>query len=104
MYTVKISTPGVVVFRGKDVRTPAVFSKVTIKELKFIKVLCLSRNLTYEILEEESERLSQVAQKITDDQEILDFDEAIDNTDTTVEDLFESDDTLGDLIENLGKE
>jgi hypothetical protein len=104
MYTVKISTPGAIVFRGKDVRTPAVFPKVTTKELKFMKIVCLSQNLEYEILEAETERLAQVAQKITEDQEFVDLDEAIDNTDTTVEDLFESDDTLGDLIENLGKE
>jgi hypothetical protein len=104
MYTVKISTSGAVIFRGKDVRTPAIFPKVTTKELKFLKILCLSQNLEYEILESESERLSQVAEKIHEGEEILDIETSIDNTDTTVEDLFESDDTLGDLLGNLGKE
>lgn len=104
MYTVKITGPGTITFRQRPVRVPATFKKVSVKELKILKVMCKAHNLTYEVLEEESERLARVAEKIRHDEEVIDVDSAIDGTETTVEELFESADTLEKLMGDLGKE
>ena len=104
MYTVKIFGPGTIVFRQRDVRVPATFNKVSAKELKFLKVLCRAQNHTYEILEAETERLSRVAEKVHDDDDgFIDVDKAIEETETNIEDLFEGDDTLGQLIDDLNE-
>lgn len=104
MYTVKVSGPGTIVFRQRSIRVPATFNKVSVRELKLLKVMCQAHNLTYEILEAESERLAKVAEKIKNIEEIADVDAAIEGTETTVEELFESDDTLEKLIGDMGKE
>jgi len=102
-YTVKVEGPGTLAFREKVVRLPATFNRVTTKDLKILKVMCQSINVKYEILEKESERLATVAKKaqIVDDN-IEPFD--IEQTETQIEDLFESDDTLGDILKNIEKE
>ena len=68
-----------------------------------MKAMCRSINVKYEILEKESERLASIAKKaqiVADDIEPFD----IDQTETQIEDLFESDDALGDMLKNLEKE
>ncbi len=98
MYTVKVSGTGAIFFQERDVRLPATFKKITDKKLKLLKALCRAHNLTYEILEEESERLASVVGKIHEDVELPNIDAAIDGTETSIEDLFEGDDTLGNLL------
>jgi hypothetical protein len=103
MYTVKVKGPGTIVFRGQQARLPATFTKVPQKELKLLKILCKSANVEYEILEQESERIASVAEKARIAEVNLgDID--IDDTDTKIEDLFESDDTLGNLLKSIEKE
>jgi len=104
MYTVKITNSGTITFRGSPTRLPATFNKVCSQELKLIKVICRANNFIYEILEKESERLAFVAEKVRRTEYILDSDEAIEGTEVEVEELFESDNTLGDLLKNLDKE
>ena len=104
MYTVKVTGPGTITFKGRAVRVPAVFNKVSERDLKILKVMCKAHNFEYEILEAESERLARVAEKVkADSGDVADVDAVIEGTETKVEDLFESDDTLGDLL-NMGKE
>jgi hypothetical protein len=103
MYTVKIKGPGTIVFRGKQARLPATFHKVPLKELKALKLACLSTNSDYEILEEEGDRIASVAEKAKTAE--INIDEIdIDDTDTKIEDLFDSDDTLGNLLKSIEKE
>lgn len=104
MYTVKIPDHGNIVFRGKQVRLPATFNKVSEKDLKLLKVMCHSLNIKYEILEAESERLSKVLEKAKSANVILDPTREIEETNTKIEDLFEGDDTLGDLLKSVGKD
>lgn len=102
-YTVKVEGPGTLAFREKIARLPAIFNRVTAKDLKLLKAMCRSINVKYEILEKESERLASIAKKaqiVADDIEPFD----IDQTETQIEDLFESDDALGDMLKNLEKE
>jgi hypothetical protein len=103
MYTVKVSNFGTIAFRGKHVRLPATFNKVSEKELKLLKVICRSMSLQYEILEAESERIFRVAEKARADSQ-ADYTEEIENTETKIEDLFDSDDTLGSLLKNVEKD
>ena len=57
-----------------------------------------------EVLEAESDRLASVVQKIQDD-EIAIFDSfEIEETETKIEELFESDDTLGNILDTLRKD
>ena len=103
MYTVKVKGPGTIVFRGKQARLPATFTKVPAKELKALIILCQSVDSKYEILEQESERLASVSEKAKIAE--INFDDIdIDDTDTKIEDLFESDDTLGNLLKSIEKE
>lgn len=103
MYTVKVKGPGTIVFRGKQARLPATFTRVPPKELKTLKILCNSVHSEYEILEQESERIASVAKKAkTSEVSLEDID--IDDTDTKIEDLFDSDDTLGNLLKSIEKE
>lgn len=103
MYTVKIKGPGTIAFRGKQARLPATFHRVPLKELKALKLMCLSIHSEYEILEEESDMLASVAKKAkTAEVDLGDID--IDDTDIKIEDLFDSDDTLGNLLKTIEKE
>lgn len=102
-YTVKVEGPGTLAFREKIARLPATFNRVTIKDLKLLKVMCKSINVKFEILEKESERLASVAKKAQSVDDVIDISD-IDQTETQIEDLFESDDSLGDMLKNLEKE
>jgi len=103
MYTVKIGGIGMILFRGKEVRVPAEFKKVSDKEIKYLKVVARRLNTTMEIMEKESERLASVAEKLSEsDAQLGDIE--IDETETKIEDLFESDDSLGTLLNNLKKD
>jgi protein gp37 len=102
-YTVKVEGPGTLAFRGKQARLPATFNRVTAKDLKILKVMCQSINVNYEILEKESERLAAVAKKAQSVDNVIDVSE-IEETETKIEDLFDSDDSLGDILKNLEKD
>ena len=105
MYTVKITGSGVMTYRNSTTRLPATFRKVPKKDLKYFETVCRSRNNKMEILEKESERLSSVIEKLHDpENENLDLDSEIDGTETKIEDLFDSEDALGSLINNIEKE
>lgn len=102
MYTVKVSGPGTITFRNRTVRTPATFSKISKRELRLLKVMCTSKNLNCEVLEAESERLAKVVEKVKIEEEV-----EVDETglsDPNVEVLFESEDTLGYLLNNSERE
>ncbi len=101
MYTVKISGPGTITFKGRTARLPATFNKISEKDLKLLKVMCLAQNFEYEVMEEESERLTRVAEKAKAEDIMSNDPDLIEATEVEV--LFESDDTLGDLLK-LGKE
>lgn len=103
MYTVKLTDRGKILnFKGKQIRLPTTLSRLSEKDLKLLKVMCKAQAITYEILEQESERLATVIAKakeapvkpsdVNDDVEII------------VEDLFESEDTMGELLKHLNKE
>ena len=102
-YTVKVEGPGTLAFREKIARLPATFNRVTAKDLKILKVMCQSINVKYEILEKESERLAAVAKKAQSVDNNIDISD-IEETDIQIEDLFDSDDSLGDMLKNLEKD
>ena len=102
-YTVKVEGPGTLAFREKIARLPATFKRVTAKDLKILKVMCQSINVKYEILETESERLAAVAKKAQSVDNNIDISD-IEETDIQIEDLFDSDDSLGDMLKNLEKD
>jgi len=104
MYTVKIKGTGSLIFGGRSIRVPATLKKISDKQLKLIKVMCRAHSLEFEILEEESDRLARVTEKLHDDSLIENIDEEIENSETIIEDLFESDDTLGKLLGEMRKE
>jgi len=101
-HTVKVEGPGTLVFRSKIARLPAIFNKVSDKDLKILKSMCRSIDVQYEILEKESERLAAIAKKAKTVEEVESFD--IDQTETKIEDLFDSEDSLGDILKNIEKE
>lgn len=93
-----------ITFRNRSTRLPTTFNKVSKKEIKFLKVMCKAANVTMEISEEESERLASVVKKL-EESEIQNIDLAdIEDTETMIEELFESEDALGSLMQNLEKE
>jgi hypothetical protein len=103
MYTVKVSDVGTIVFRSQQVRLPATFNKVTSKELKLMDVICRAQNIRYEIMEKESERLGAVVDKIVEN-DLDDVEYDIEDTNTQIEDLFEGDDSLANLLNLLEEE
>lgn len=105
MYTVKITGTGMIAYRNRSVRLPSTFKKVPKKDLKFLKVMCRSANVQMEILEEESERLASVVEKMKKPEtQNIDPNFEIEGTETKIEDLFDSEDALGSLLKNIKKE
>lgn len=104
MYTIKMTGAGAIFFRGRDTRLPAIFKKVSKKELERVKVICHANGFSFEIMEEESERLKAVVEKAKEEVPVEDMQDFLENSVTKIEDLFEEDDTLGKLIEDLGRE
>jgi hypothetical protein len=119
MYTVKVPAKGKkVVFRAKEVRTPAVFHNVTEKELKLLEVMLRAVDTEFELIEVNSKHLQKLAQKLNKNG-IMNYQvqdgvvkycfKDVDLEETKVEeveidDLFDSDDTMGKLLKNLDKE
>jgi hypothetical protein len=105
LYTVKITGHGTIAFRNRATRLPATFNKVSLKDIKLLEVMCISANVNMEIVEKESEILSSVVKKLEEDQVLnIDSDLEIEGTETKIEELFDSGDTLGSLMKNLEKE
>jgi hypothetical protein len=105
MYTVKITGHGTIMFRNRAIRLPATFNKVSSKDITFLEVMCRAANVEMEIMEKESKRLASVVQKLEENQiPNIDSDLEIDGTETKIEELFDSDDTLGSLMKKLEKE
>lgn len=119
MYTVKVKEKGKkVVFRSKEVRTPAVFHNVNEKELKFLEVLLRAVDAEFELTEVDSFNLKQIAQNLNKNGIMnyrlvdgvikycfkdVDFEETkVEEVD--IEDLFESENTMDKLLKNLDKE
>lgn len=99
-YTIKMGGPGTIVYKANQIRLPATIHKATEKDIKILKVMAKSNGVTFEVLEQESERLATVAAKLHDEKnEVDDFD--IDETETDIEELFEGEDTLGDMLKKL---
>jgi hypothetical protein len=104
MYTVKINGVGNIVYKSRETRLPATFKKVPKDDLTMLKVMCKSLNATMEVLEEESDRLASVVQKVQNDEVTISDDLGIEETETSIEELFDSDDALGNIIDQLRKE
>ena len=119
MYNVKVSEKGkTIIFRNRDVRTPAVFQNVTEKELKLLEVMLRAVDVEFELIEIDNRHLKKVAQKLNKNgmlnYKVVDgvvkycFKE-VDMEETKVEevdldDLFEGDNTMGKLLKNIEKE
>lgn len=103
-FTVKLLDRGKTLdFKGQQIRLPATIDKLSKKDLTLLKVMCTAQGVTYEILEQESERLvsmiekareptNEVPEPMEEDGEII------------VENLFESEDTMAELLKNLNKD
>jgi hypothetical protein len=104
MYTVKINGVGNIVYKTRSTRLPATFKKVPEADLTMLKVMCISLNATMEISGLESDRLTSVAQKVQADKVIIVDGFEIEETETKIEELFESDDTLGNILDQLRKD
>jgi len=104
MYTVKITGTGTIVYKGRVSRLPATFPKIPKKELITLKTMCRSLGAEMEILEAEGERLVNVVQKIKDNENLSTDVSVIEETETKIEELFDSDDALGNLLDKLKKD
>lgn len=99
-YTIKMGGPGTIVYKANQIRLPATIHKATDRDVKTLRVMAQANNVTFEVLEQESERLAAVAEKLHDGKvDLEDFD--IDKTETDIEELFEGEDTLGDMLKKL---
>lgn len=103
MYTVKVKGFGVINFRNSPTRIPAEFHKVSQKELKLLTVLCRHQGADLEIMEAESERLLSIAEKLNN-VKISEKDLDLDNAEVKIEDLFKSNDVMGELLNSLEKD
>ena len=105
MNTIKISGPGMLVYKGKQIRLPATLNKVPDKDINLLKALTKAKSVEMEFLEEESVRLARMVNKVKSEElpEPNSIEE-IEKTEIKVEDLFDSDDTLGSLLKNTDKE
>jgi len=103
MYTVKINGVGNIVYKTRSTRLPATFKKVSEANLTMLKVMCTSLNATMEISGAESDKLTSVVQKVQADK-VIDDGFEIEETETKIEELFESDDTLGNILDQLRKD
>ena len=100
-YTIKMGGPGMIVFKEKQIRLPATLHKVNKKSIKFLEAMARANSVTFEIVEAESERLASVVKKMQADDDIELDEISIDETETSIEDLFDGDDTLGDMLQKL---
>lgn len=93
------------VYKGKQIRLPATLYKVPDKDINLLKALTKAKSVEMEFLEEESVRLARMVNKVKSEElpEPNSIEE-IEKTEIKVEDLFDSDDTLGSLLKNTDKE
>lgn len=105
MNTIKILGPGMIIYRRKQIRLPATIHKVPDRDIKLLKSLTKAIDVKMEFVEEETERLTSMVNKIKNE-EVFNTNsiEEIEKTEINIEDLFDGNDSLGNLLKNIDKE